>query len=93
MNIIKVENLKSVLGFTSKLEVNTGYKKDGVSHYNYIIILDTDDIENDNTLIKFKGMVIDALIIPKKYKFIFNDSKYYSKIKLYFKDSTVISYF
>ena len=93
MNIIKVENLKSVLGFTNKLEVNTGYKKDGVSHYNSIVILDADDIENENTLIKLRGVIIDALLIPKKYKFTFNDSKYYSGIKLNFKDSTVISYF
>ncbi len=93
MNIIRVENLRSVIGYANKLEVNTGYKKDGVSHYNNIVILDADDIENDNTLIKFRGMVIDALMIPKKYKYTFNESKYYSVIKDSFKDTTVISYF
>jgi len=93
MNIIKVENVGSILGFVDKLEVKTGYKKEGVSNYSMIVILDADDIDNDNTLIKFRGLSIHALIIPKKYKHTFNESKYYEVIKNSFTKNAVISYY
>ena len=93
MNIIKVENVGSILASANKLEVKTGYKKEGISNFSMIIILDADDIENDNTLIKFRGLIISALIIPKKYKNTFNESKYYEVIKNSFTKNTEISYY
>ena len=93
MNIIKVENVGSILGFNNKIEVKTGYKKDGKSQFSTIVILDSDDIENDNTLVKFRGYNIDVLIIPKKYKYTFNGTKYYMVIKESFSKNIIISYF
>lgn len=93
MNIIKVENVKGFFGSTHKVEVRTGYKKNGESTFSTIVVLDGEDIENDNTIVKLKTHNIDCLLIPKKYKFTFNETKCFKWITPYLVKDFTISYF
>ena len=91
MNIIKIENYKSCFGSTHSIEI----KSDHTLNVNkgYIIVLSEEDINNLNTLIKLRGYLIDVLLIPKKFKFTFNDTDYYNLIKIQLSKRHTISYY
>jgi hypothetical protein len=92
MNIIRTENVKSTLSTSYSLTLNIEKHKD-LNKSCTIVILDGDDIENMNSLIKLKGIVIDILIIPKKFKYTMNDTKYYDVISTQFDKDYKITYY
>jgi len=92
MNIIKIENYKSAIGFNDKVEIYVEKRKD-LNRQGVVVILSEDDIENFNTIIKLKGYSIYLLIIPKKYRFTFNDTKYFKDLSHQFIPNVIISYY
>lgn len=91
MNIVKIGNIGKITSFNNKLEINSNIRvndKTGI-----MVILSDDDVINENSLIKLRGTVIDILILPKKYKFTFNDTKTGQLIKLNYNEKIVISYY
>jgi hypothetical protein len=92
MNIIRIDNVKSTLSTSFSLTINIEKYKDLNKSFT-IVILDEDDIENMNSLIKLKGIVIDTLIIPKKYKFTINETKYYDVLSTQFDKDYKITYY
>ena len=92
MNIIRVDNVKSVLPTTFSLTLNIEKHKDLNKTYT-IVILDEDDIANSNTLIKLKGISISCLIIPKKFKYTFNETKYYDVLKSQMEKDDCVTYY
>ena len=91
MNIVKIENFKSAFGFDNKVEIKADKrdtKKEGV-----MVVLSDEDIENINSLVKLRGYSIYVLLIPKKYKFTFNDSDYGKNLRHQFIPNVVISYY
>lgn len=71
MNIIKIENVSNIQGFHNKLEIST--KGKSISQYSNttLVVFSEEDVHNDNCLIKLRGYNINALLIPKKYKYTF----------------------
>jgi len=92
MNIIRIDNAKSTLSTTYSLTVNVEKHKD-INKTLTVVILSEDDIDNENSLIKLKGINIDVLILPKKHKFSFNDTKYYDHIVSQFTENYNITYY
>lgn len=91
MNIIKIENVRTINGFDNRLEIIGNYQYD--AKYSTLIILSEDDILNDNSLLKLKGYSISALLLPKKYKYTFNDLPVGKLIVPNLEKNTVISYY
>lgn len=92
MNIIKIENIKRIQGFTNKIEISSNYKNNEI--INIIVILSEEDVNNDNCLLKLKGYRINVLLIPKKYRYTFLDETPTGKlIKLNLDNNYTISYF
>lgn len=92
MNIIRLDNIKSSLATTYSLTLNVEKHKDLVKSF-IIVVLDEDDLENMNTLIKLRGFKIDVLMIPKKWKFSFNETKYYKSLSAQLDENHKITYF
>lgn len=92
MNIIKIENCRRIDGFSSRLEVKTNYKYND-SFNAFIVILSEEDIQNDNCYKKLMGVAITGLLIPKKYKYTFNESPIYKYINMNFVKDFAISYY
>ena len=92
MNIIRVDNVKSVLSTTYSLTLNVEKYKDLEKHTT-IVVLDEEDIGNRNTTIKLKGISIDILIIPKKFKFTFNETEYHDIISAQLSTNYNITYY
>lgn len=92
MNIIRLENVKSTLATTYSLTLNVEKNKDIGKHF-VIVVLDEEDIENKNTLIKLKGINIDVLLIPKKLKYSFNESEYFEVLSLQLNKENNITYY
>ena len=74
MNIIRVDNIKGCLATTFSLTLNVEKYKD-IKKECTLVVLSEDDIESDVTLVKLKGLNISILVLPKKVKFIFNETK------------------
>ena len=91
MNVIKVHNVKSILPSLRSLEINT--EKGKRSYDITIVIFSEEDIDNINTLYKLKGATIDVLVIPKKHRFIFNESEYYKYVKYQLTENYTITYY
>lgn len=92
MNIIRIENVKNISSTTYSLTVRVEkFKETNKSHV--IVVLGDDDIMNDNTLLKLIGVNIDALLIPRKLKFTFNETEYFKKIQPSLVEDYTITYF
>ena len=91
MNIIKIENVRRINGFVNRLEIVSNYRYDGT--YSALLILSEEDILNENSLIKLRGFIISSLLLPKKYKYTFNDTKVGKLIVPNLEKNTVISYY
>jgi hypothetical protein len=91
MNIIKVENGKGIIVSAHSLELKA--ERNQNANKAIIVVLSDDDINNDNTLIKLRGLIIDAIIIPKIRKYTFNESSYFEKIKPNLSKGLNISYY
>lgn len=91
MNIIKVENGKGIIASAHSLELKA--ERNQNTNKAIIVILSDEDIENDNTLIKLRGYDIDALIVPKKRKYTFNETAYFEKLKPQLNKGNYISYY
>jgi hypothetical protein len=78
MNIISIENTKRFNSFSNKVEISSNYKYS--DNKNYLLILNDDDINNDNCIIKLRGYSISCLLIPKRYRFTFFDETPIGKI-------------
>lgn len=92
MNIIRLDNVKSTLATTFSLTLNIEKNKDLGNHF-VIVVLDEDDINNINTIIKLKGLSIDVLMIPNKVKFTFNESKYFDALLSQLNKEYYITYY
>lgn len=92
MNIIRLDNVKSTLATTYSLTLNVEKNKDIGNHF-VIVVLDEDDINNINTIIKLKGINIDVLMIPNKVKFTFNESKYFDALLSQLNKEYYITYY
>lgn len=91
MNIIKINNVKSVLGMAYSIEIKSNERfKNEIST---MVILDEQDIVNENRAIKLRGYYISILIIPTKYKYIFNDTPMGKIIRPNLNEKTIISYY
>lgn len=92
MNIIRLDNVKSSLATSYSLTLNIEKYKDIKKTFT-IVILDEEDINNINSLIKLRGFSIAILIIPKKFKFTFNETKYYNELMSQLDKDYKITYF
>lgn len=91
MNIVKIGNIGKITSYNNKLEINSNIRVNNET--GIMVILSDDDVYNENSLIKLRGTVINILILPKKYKFTFNDTKTGQLIKYNLNEKTVISYY
>ena len=92
MNIIKIENIKRIQGFSNKIEISSNYKHSDTK--SYLVVLNDEDVNNDNCLIKLRGYKIDVLLIPKKYRFTFFEETNTGKlIKTNLVNEFTISYY
>ena len=92
MNIIRLDNVKSSLATTYSLTLNVEKNKDLEKKFT-IVVLDEEDVNNMNTLIKLKGFNINVLLLPKKIKFSFNESKYFEEISSQLDKDYKITYY
>lgn len=91
MNIINIENVRRIEGFNNKVEIKSDYKySDKIST---VVILNEDDINNDNSTIKLRGVVISALLIPKRNKYTFADTNVGKLLKPCLTEKSIISYY
>ncbi|MFW5847659.1 MAG: hypothetical protein ACOCVF_01950 [bacterium] len=90
MNIIRIEKFKRSLGSTHSVDIKTDYKN---LNKGTVVILSENDINNTNTLNKLRGYLIDVLVIPKKYKYTFNDTEYFDILKIQLSDKPTITYY
>lgn len=72
MNIIKIENVRRMDSTTYSVIVKSDYIYSEKT--STIVVLNEEDVENSNCLIKLKGYDVSALLIPKKYKYTFNET-------------------
>jgi hypothetical protein len=94
MNIIRTENVKSVSATTYSLTVYVEKCKDLNKPQHLTVILSDDDLTNINSLVKLKGYIIDTLVIPKKYRFTFNDTEHYKILQGQLRENNyTITYF
>lgn len=92
MNIIRLENVKSSMATTYSLTLNVEKNKD-IGKTFVIVILNEDDVNNDNSLIKLRGFNINVLAIPKKIKFTFNEGEYFKALELQLDKDYKITYY
>jgi hypothetical protein len=94
MNIIKLHNITGIDAHSHSLEINTGkqYLTSG-DKMTVMAILNEDEINNRNTIIKVKGYNIDVLLIPTKFKYTFFETELGKIIQLYLTKNHKITYF
>lgn len=91
MNIIKIENVRRIAGFSNTLEIKSEFKHNEKN--SFIVILSENDINNDNCFIRLKGYNISALLIPNKFKFTFFETSLGKLIQPVLNKKYVISYY
>lgn len=91
MNIIKLENVGRVTPFLNKLEIGSNYH--AKEKFSYMVVLSEDDINNSNSFIKLKDISISILLLPKKYKFTFNDTEMGKLVLTNLDSKSIISYY
>lgn len=91
MNIVRIENVKDIDTLNGKIDIksNQHHTNESVN----MVILSADDINNDNSMIALKGYSIRILVIPKKYRYTFYETKLGSLIKSQFDSKCNISYY
>lgn len=72
MNIIKIENIGRINSFNNRLDIKNGNNLP--DKFSTMVVLSDDDINNENCLIKLRGYLVNILLLPKKYKYTFNDT-------------------
>ena len=92
MNIIRVENVKSSLATTYSLTLTVEKYKD-LNKEHTIVVLNEEDIKNTNTLLKLRGVNINILMIPKKYKFSFNETDYFKMLEIQLDENYKVTYY
>jgi len=92
MNIVRIENIKGCLATTYSLTLNVEKYKD-LHKDCTLVILSEEDIEDEHTIIKLKGINISILMLPKKYKFIFDETKYYKHLVTQLSEDYKITYY
>lgn len=91
MNIIKVENVRRIDGYNNRVEIKSDYKySDKLST---VVILNEDDINNDNSILKLRGVMISVLLIPKRNKYTFADTEVGKLLKPCLSEKSIISYY
>lgn len=91
MNIIKVENVRRIEGFNNRIEIKSDYKYSDKT--SALVILNEDDINNDNSIIKLRGLMISVLLIPKRNKYTFADTSVGKLVKSCLTEKSIISYY
>ena len=94
MNIIKVHNVTGIVATTHGLEVNTG--KQYLPPHDKItamVIMNDDEINNRNSIVKVKGYEISTLFIPIKYRYTFMDMEMGKLIQVYLTKNHHITYY
>jgi hypothetical protein len=94
MNIIKVHNVTGINSTTHGLEVNTGKRyippHDKIT---VMMILNDDEINNRNSIIKIKGWNISTLFIPTKFRYTFFETELGKLIQMYLVKNYKITYY
>lgn len=78
MNHLKIRNYISAQEEAHSAEINTNIGSNRVGN---VIVLSSDDVENPNLIYKLKGIKIDVLIIPKKFKYTFIDTGLFKELQ------------
>lgn len=91
MNIIKIENIKRIETTTSGLIIKSNHIND--DKVTIIVIFSESDINNDNCVIKLKGVTIGCLILPIKYKHTFFDTKTGKLVRPFLVENFDITYY
>lgn len=94
MNKIKLHNVTGTFATIHSVEVNSG--KQYLSQYNkmsMMVILNEDEINNPNTIIKVKGCDISVLFIPTKFRYTFFDTELGKLIQIYLTKNHWITYY
>lgn len=91
MNIIKINNIKSVLSMAHSLEIKSNERFD--NKITTMVILDEQDIQNENRVMKLRGYLISILLLPSKYKYTFNETPMGKKIQPNLIENVEISYY
>lgn len=94
MNIIKIHNVTGVNATTHSLEVNTG--KQYLPPHDKIttmVIMNEDEINNRNSIVKVKGYMISVLFIPTKFRFTFMETEIGKLIQVYLTKNHRITYY
>lgn len=73
MNIIKIQNVGKINSFNNRLDIKSNVVFNSTKD-KLMVVLSDDDVNNENCLIKLRGYVVNILLIPKKYKYTFNNT-------------------
>lgn len=94
MNKIKLHNTTGILATTHGVEVNSG-KQYLTQHdkMSMMVILNEDEINNPNTIVKVKGCDISVLFIPTKFRYTFFETELGKLIQVYLTKNHHITYF
>ena len=94
MNKIKLHNVTGINSSSHGVEVNHG--KQYLSQFDkmaMIVILNEDEINNRNTIIKLKSCQIDVLLIPTKFKYTFFETELGKDFDIHLSKNHHITYF
>jgi len=92
MNIIKLQNTGRIHSFNNRLDIKSNVVFN-TNNDTLMVVLSENDINNENCLIKLRGSVINILLLPKKYRYTFNDTLIGKMIKPNLITGCVISYY
>jgi len=93
MNIIRINNIKNVHANAHSIEIKTESNLSSDKRHT-MVILSEEDMINDNLVNnKLRGLGIDILLIPKKYKYTFDQTPIAKEIKLCLYQNHEISYY
>ncbi len=73
MNIVKIENVGRINSFNNRLDIKSNVVFNNTKD-TLMVVLSDDDINNENCLIKLRGYLVNILLLPKKYRYTFNDT-------------------
>ena len=91
MNIIKIDNVKRIETTASGLIIKSNQIND--DKVTVVAILSESDINNDNTYIKLIGHSIACLVLPKKYKHTFFETKMGELVRMNLIENYDITYY
>jgi len=94
MNKIKLHNVTGIHANSHSIEVNLG--KQYLSQHDkmvMMVILNEEEINNRDTIIKLKSCQIDVLLIPTKFKYTFFDMELGKYIETHLTKNHEITYY